>query len=328
MTNGYTMYVDRYDWKRPEEYAVTVADAENYLCSTAHTTGVFETKRMMADARRLPPNCASIPPQRELGKLDNKGRMQLSGKELVEAMEKAHPEWCKAQREGQTQTKVAADKEDVAPALKAYERRDYATALRLWRPLADQGNVFAQTGLGNMYAEGEGVAQDYANAMNWYRKAAERGYVAAQRRLGLMYADGQGVAQDLDKAMQWIAKAANQGDMVAQRRLGLMYAEGQGVAEDLEKAMQWFSKAAAQGDSKAQVFLGGIYLEGFGVPRNYVEAYKWFDVALSWIAVSGATGATIREKVTTSRDAVAAKMTPAQIAEAQKLAHEWKPRRV
>jgi uncharacterized protein len=56
----------------------------------------------------------------------------------------------------------------------AYEKGDYATALSLMRPLAEQGNADAQHSLGVMYNDGQGVPQDYAAAVSWYRKAAER----------------------------------------------------------------------------------------------------------------------------------------------------------
>ncbi len=57
----------------------------------------------------------------------------------------------------------------------AYQRGDYATALREWRPLAEQGNTEAQYGLGVMYDKGRGVPRDHAEALQWYRKAAEQG---------------------------------------------------------------------------------------------------------------------------------------------------------
>ena len=57
--------------------------------------------------------------------------------------------------------------------LAAYGRGDYETALREWRPLAEQGLAVAQFNLGLMYDEGQGVPQDYAEAVKWYRKAAE-----------------------------------------------------------------------------------------------------------------------------------------------------------
>ena len=66
----------------------------------------------------------------------------------------------------------------------------------------------------------------------------------------------------------------------------------------------------------AQYSLGGMYLNGHGVPRDYTAAHMWFNLA----AASGFPDA---EK---TRDSVAARMTPEQIAEAQKLAREWKPK--
>jgi TPR repeat protein len=68
-------------------------------------------------------------------------------------------------------------------------RGDYAAALRLWRPLADQGDAAAQYNLGLMYVDGHGVAQDDAAAVSWFRKAADQGYADAQYNLGLMYAN-------------------------------------------------------------------------------------------------------------------------------------------
>src|SRR5215469_2355607 len=72
----------------------------------------------------------------------------------------------------------------------AYRRNDYATALRLVRPLADQGNASAQALLGLMYALGQGVPQDYAAALTWYRKAADQGLASAQSDLGSIYEQG------------------------------------------------------------------------------------------------------------------------------------------
>jgi uncharacterized protein len=72
----------------------------------------------------------------------------------------------------------------------AYQRGDYATALRLSRPLADQGLAEAQTYLGLMYEKGLGVPKDYQQAAAWFRKAADQGYAIAQNNLGEMYANG------------------------------------------------------------------------------------------------------------------------------------------
>ena len=68
-------------------------------------------------------------------------------------------------------------------ATAAYSRGDYTTAYRLWKPLADQGNAYAQFSLGTMYRFGKGVAKDYAAAVFWFRKAADKGLAAAQNNL-------------------------------------------------------------------------------------------------------------------------------------------------
>ena len=78
---------------------------------------------------------------------------------------------------------VAGPLEDGAAA---HEKGDYATALRLWHPLAEQGNAHAQFNLGVMYYNSQGVPQDYEAAMTWFRKAAEQGHDNAQFNLGLI----------------------------------------------------------------------------------------------------------------------------------------------
>jgi hypothetical protein len=94
---------------------------------------------------------------------------------------------------------------------------DYATAMRLWRPLAEQGDAVAQYNLGFIYTNGQGVPQDDVAAASWYRKAAEQGYPAAQFKLGSMYFDGRGVQQDYVRALMWLNLAAARGHKIAAR---------------------------------------------------------------------------------------------------------------
>jgi hypothetical protein len=131
----------------------------------------------------------------------------------------------------------------------ALQRGDYAVAMRLFRPLADQGDALAQTSIGVMYTTGLGVPQNYALAAAWYRKAAE------------------------------------------------------------------------QGDTMAQATLGGMYATGQGVPQDYVLAHMWSN-----LAASREIDDRIRENAAKCRDELAVKMTLAQIAEAQQMAREWKPK--
>ena len=119
--------------------------------------------------------------------------------------------------------------------------------------------------------------------------------------------NGQGMPQDHAEALKWFRLGANQGDARAQYYLGVTYANAE--------ALKWFRLAAEQGDARAQYYLGAMYANGQGVPQDLVLAHMWFNL-------SAAGG--YPEQV---RDEIAGHMTPAQIAEAQKLAREWKPKR-
>ena len=124
-------------------------------------------------------------------------------------------------------------------ALAASKKSDYATALRLFRPLAEKGNVVAQSALGFMYETSEGVPQDYAEAAKWYRLAAAQGDAFAQTRFGYMYEIGVGVARDFAEAAKLFRLAAEQGRAVAQNELGDMYTSGRGVPQDYVAAYMW-----------------------------------------------------------------------------------------
>ena len=101
---------------------------------------------------------------------------------------------------------------DFQKGVDAYESGDYATALREWTPLAEQGNADAQVNLGVMYRKGEGVPQNDKTAVKWYTLAAEQGNASAQFNLGVMYDEGEGVPQNDKTAVKWYNLAASQGD--------------------------------------------------------------------------------------------------------------------
>jgi uncharacterized protein len=148
-------------------------------------------------------------------------------------------------------------------AAAAYKAGDYATALRLMRPLAERGNAPAQQVLGAIYYKGEGVPKDFAAAASWYCKAAEQGIADAQAQLGFMYGLGLGVPEDQAAAAVWIRKAADQGDARAQTYLG-----GMSFPRDYAAAASWWRKAADQGNADAQLSLGQMYRDGQGVPQT------------------------------------------------------------
>lgn len=102
----------------------------------------------------------------------------------------------------------------------AYQVGDYTAALKIWRPLASQGDAAAQNGLGVLYAQGgRDVLQNYTQAAKWFRLAAKQGHAAAQDNLGVLYRHGLGVPQDYTRAAHWYRLAAEQEDAAAQNSL-------------------------------------------------------------------------------------------------------------
>jgi len=194
---------------------------------------------------------------------------------------------------------------------------DHAGALAWTRRGAEEGDAAAQFDMGQRLRQGQGVPQDNAQATEWFRKAANQGHTAAQYNLGVMYASGRGVSQDQARAIEWFRKAADQGYASAQFSLGLRYAKGEGVAQDSARAAGWFRKAGDQGNAGAQYSLGLNYYLGLGVPQGFVQAYMWTS-----LSVALATGDD-QNKYAKMRDTIAAKMTPTQLAEAQRLAQAW-----
>ena len=155
---------------------------------------------------------------------------------------------------------------------------------------AEHGHVEAQAELGRVYYQGYifvnnramKVPKDYSRALKLCQHAAELGHGTAQYGLGKMYYYGLGVPKNYTKAFNWYLKSAMRGVWIAQGELGMMYSNGRGVLQDFVQAYAWLNLAASRGDM----------------------VDSWLRVAVS------------------QRDRVLEKMTPAQVAEAQKLAAE------
>ena len=110
--------------------------------------------------------------------------------------------------------------QDFRKGLYALNNADYATALREFRPLAEQGDADAQGYLGSMYVTGDGVARDFAEAEFWFRKSTEQGNAYSQLNLGMMHLYGDGVLQDNVYAYMWFNIAASNGseDAIGHRK--------------------------------------------------------------------------------------------------------------
>ena len=177
-----------------------------------------------------------------------------------------------------------ASADPLEDGVAAYRQGDFAAAMRLLRPLADARDAKAEFHLGRMYALGQGVGQDPKQAVAWYRKAAERGDAEAEFVLGVMSLDRSGAPQDASQAVAWLRKAAEKGVFNAQFRLGMMYAKG-----------------------------------ASGLEPDPIAARMWLS-----LAAERAENAYVHDLVTKERSKLSAGMTPAEIAEAQRRAIEWR----
>jgi TPR repeat protein len=197
-----------------------------------------------------------------------------------------------------------------------------------YRRAAEQGDGDAQMFLAFMYLSGDDLPKDPSEAEKWFEQLdAHRQFFVS-----MMLEDGASdVRKDLKAAAKWRRRAAQRGDVIAQVELGLRYAEGKGVPQDFREAANWNRRAAQQGDPTGQANLGKLYAEGKGVPPDSVVAYMWLNLATTGYSVAeegnlGRIMAENRADTARLRDIVAEHMTPAQIAEAQRLTREWKVR--
>jgi TPR repeat protein len=226
-------------------------------------------------------------------------------------------------------------------AQSAFDKGDYATALKIYRQLAERGDADAQTAIAKMYAEGRGVRFDPGEAAKWFRRAsdqynaltayergeyeralqfyrplADQGQLMAQYMVGLMYANSQGVPLDYGEAMKWLRKAADQGEPKAQFNVGVLYFKGLGTARDPAEAAKWYRRAADQGEPVALYNLAAMYAKGEGVAQDIVAAHMLYSLA-------AARGVNAADE---ARTELAKSMSPPQIAEAEVRARDWTAR--
>ena len=157
---------------------------------------------------------------------------------------------------------------------------------------------------------------DFATALKDLQLLAGRGSATAEIDLGAMYHDGKGVTQDDTQAVFWFRKAADQGDADGEYRLGLYDYAGVGTPQDYAQAVVLLQKSSDQGDASAMGILAACYDGGHGVPQNYVTAYMWMSLSLAGLDPSSQA----HQAAAQSLANIASHMTPDQIAQTQALA--------
>lgn len=233
----------------------------------------------------------------------------------------------------------------------------WAEAMRWYQRAADQRNADGCLQLGRIYATGEGGikdsrrarellncavagglvreaafrlallaieaqpgAPDYKEAFRQFSLCAEEKDSSCLTNLGWMYLYGNGVAKDYRVARRYFDAAWEQHGAYAAMLIGTMFEEGYGVLQDFEEAVRWYRRSAALGDTAGQKHLALAYETGTGVDVDLVEAHKWVNIAATSESDEKARGMLLR-----ARDRLVAKMSKAQVVEAQRAARAWKP---
>lgn len=135
-------------------------------------------------------------------------------------------------------------------AAAAFDKGDYATALKELKPLVAKGDARSQYAMGVLAENGYGMPKNLAQAADWYRKAAEQGNTDAQFNLGAMYEHGVGMPVNYAEAARWYRPAAEAGDIDALSNLGVLYATGRGVRQDKVLALTLYNLSVAFDSNK------------------------------------------------------------------------------
>jgi TPR repeat protein len=156
-------------------------------------------------------------------------------------------------------------------------------------------------------------ATDYATALAEWQAPADAGDASAAYGMGLLYGNGFGVDMNDELALKYYGIAADQGHADAAFNLAVMHQNGWGVPQDEDVANEWYLLAADKGNTEAQMALGRYYAMDFLDTYDPVQAYKWFSLA---------------EKLgdydaLEKREFIGGRMTPEQIAEAERLIAAW-----
>ena len=235
---------------------------------------------------------------------------------------------------------------------------DTSAAMEWYRKAAEHGRPESQGRLANFYQDGISVPQDFALALQWYRKATSQGHAESMYRLGIMYAEGQGLKRDFAAAGEWFRKAAengygfgvpeqyqeavawaedvekyrdaaSEGVAEAQYRLATLYygpqARARNIPQDREAAVALYHSAATKGHALAMYALGLIYqgkISRETLPdTDYVQAHMWYNLAASRLPPGAERDLAVKDRDFLARY----RLTPEQLAEAQRLAREWQP---
>ena len=206
------------------------------------------------------------------------------------------------------QVKTYTVKEQYEMGSSYYDKGNYQEAIKWYTKAAENGNSDAQSELGFMYMNGEGVPVNKSEGARWLIKAGQNGDAMAQRALGYMYKNGDGVYKSESESKKWFKEAApkfydlskklmksvnkqcvNFFEEVADMgilpynvwsmfHLGAIFYYGEGGYNiDYAKSFRYFKQAADKGNRQALYYVGLCYEYGRGVPKNMSKAKEYYS---------------------------------------------------
>lgn len=215
----------------------------------------------------------------------------------------------------------------------AFRDGDYEAARKFWQSASEDGDLFAQWRLANMFRLGQGVPVDHGQAFKFYAKVAAQysddGILTARTRITIdamvrlaeyyrTGIEGTTIRKNTRRAFRMNQMAATHyGHPGAQFALGQMYCRGEGVSASTERCMRWYMLAARKGHAEAQISLGDLYQGEGGLDRDPVRALAWYEIALR----NAPTG--LRQQIEEKYGALRAALTEDERTKAEKQALSW-----
>ena len=132
---------------------------------------------------------------------------------------------------------------ELESGIAAFETKNFAHAIKLLSPIADEGNADAMYRMAIMLQNGLGCVADENKAFRYMGDAATKGLPLAQHAYGFMFFEGECTKKDIIQSIEWFTKAAEQGLAGSATTLAMIYEEGKMIPQDLEKAKFWYKKA-------------------------------------------------------------------------------------
>ena len=159
--------------------------------------------------------------------------------------------------------------ERAGSRLSAFQRGQYLTAFKeATRRVEEKNDPKAMTLLGELYADGLGVANDDKKAVEWYKLASARGDREAMFALAILKLSGRGGPPDRQEAARLLAEAGKLRPVVAAYNLALLYLEGQIVPQDFNRGRRAHAQGLRRRQSAGAVRAGHVLQGGRGVKKD------------------------------------------------------------